>query len=318
VAVKIPISLDPAVGKSFIRELMNWTKLDHTNIVKVYDYNILPIPYFEMELCDCSLADIPKPMAVEDAAWIMFNVAEGLKHAHRQGVVHRDLKPQNIMIKEGIPKVSDWGLSRIVGGSTSSAASFTPLYAAPEQISNKFGDRNDPKVDVWQLGVVFYELVTGRPPFEGEDVVEIGMAICTQQPTPPSEINPEAKEVEDVITGCLEKYQRDRCTLEEFQRRLADYLGVKYSESLMSRDVRRSAYYCGELVVVNMKVGDIVNAYKYASDLLNYANGEVRSIVKELCEGLKERIEAGIGIEEELIKKAEVICHKVRLGFSRV
>ena len=76
---------------------MNWTKLEHENIVKVYDCNILPIPYFEMEMCDKSLAELPKPMDVKEASRIIFNIAEGLKYAHKQGIIHRDLKPQNII-----------------------------------------------------------------------------------------------------------------------------------------------------------------------------------------------------------------------------
>jgi len=106
------------------------------------------------------------------------------------------------------------------------------------------------------------------------------------------------------------------------QRDLAGYLGIKYSESLKlsvtQKDMRRSAYYCGELLLINMKIGEIVNAYKYASDLVNYADGEVKSLAKELCEELRVRIEAGLGIIEELIKKAEIICHKVRMGFREV
>ena len=203
VAVKIPISLDEATGKSFIREIENWTKLNHGNIVRVYDYNILPIPYFEMELCDCSLADIKKPIEPEKAAWLIFNIAEGLKYAHSKGIVHRDLKPQNIMLKDGIPKISDWGLSKVMTESTStSVTAFTPYYAAPEQIAG--GDK-DERTDVWQLGIIFYELVTGELPFRGDNVVEVGMAIATKQLIPPSGINPEAKDVEPIIMKCLEK-----------------------------------------------------------------------------------------------------------------
>jgi LPXTG-motif cell wall-anchored protein len=99
VAVKIPLSLDAITGKSFIAEMQNWTKLSHTNIVKLYDFNIMPLPYFEEELCDSSLADQNKPIENEEAAWILFNICEGLKFAHGQKIIHRDLKPQNILLK---------------------------------------------------------------------------------------------------------------------------------------------------------------------------------------------------------------------------
>ena len=142
VAVKVPIDLDESTGKSFIAEMQNWTKLNHPNIVKIYDYNIMPFPYFEEELCDSGLDKLKKPMGIAQAAWIIFNVCEGLKYAHNLKIIHRDLKPQNILLKNGIPKISDWGLSKIVTDVSSvTTASFTPFYAAPEQVTNKTKDQ---------------------------------------------------------------------------------------------------------------------------------------------------------------------------------
>ena len=319
VAVKIPMYLDESTGKAFIRELENWTKLDHKNIVKIYDYNILPIPYFEMELCDHSLADVDKPLDIERAGWLIFNIGEGLKYAHSKKIIHRDLKPQNILLKNGVPKISDWGLSKVLTESASATTTmaFTPYYASPEQIT---GGSTDERTDIWQLGVVFYELVTGELPFKGSNLLEIGMAITTRDPVRPSEINPEAKEVEDIILKCLEKDKEKRYqSVEELQRDLAKYLGIRYRESLKlsvtRRDFRRSAYYCCELLLLNMKINNLLEAYKYATDLLNYSQGEVKEEVQELCNQLKMRIEYGIkDVPEELIKKAEVIAHKVKVG----
>jgi len=313
VAVKIPVALDSATGKSFLKEIENWVKLDHPNIVKVYDYNILPIPYFEMELCDQSLADLPKPLK-EKAAWLIFNICEGLKYAHSRGIIHRDLKPQNIMLKDGIPKITDWGLSKILAESKSTLQAFSPLYAAPEQISKKFG-KPDKKTDIWQLGVIFYELVTGKLPFEGKDITEIGFAIVNENPKPPSEINPEAKDVEQIIMKCLEKDKNKRYqSAEELQKDLAIYLGLEYKESLKEsisvKDVKKSAYYCGELMLINLRVGDLVQAYKYASDLLKYAK-QMRKEIEEFCKELEYRIDNKIGISEELIKKADIIVYKL-------
>jgi serine/threonine protein kinase len=100
------LTLDAATGKSFIAELQNWTSMVHENIVRVKDYNIMPLPYFEMELCDGTLATLEKPCSPDHAAWLLFNICEGLKYAHARGILHRDLKPQNIMLKDGIPKIS--------------------------------------------------------------------------------------------------------------------------------------------------------------------------------------------------------------------
>jgi len=322
VAIKLPLSLDSATGKSFIKELQNWTRLKHGNIVMVYDYNILPLPYFEMELCECSLDTIKKPMDVKDAAYIIFNVADGLRYAHSQGIIHRDLKPQNIMLKRGVPKISDWGLSKVLAESSLSVAAFTPYYAAPEQISRKFG-KPDARTDIWQLGVIFYELATGELPFKGEDFVEVTSAIVMEEPALPSELNPEAKEVEHMILTCLQKSMEVRYqSMTELQRELALYLGMSCRESLKEslsvKDFSRSAYYCGELLVVNLKLGDHAGAYKYASDLLEYCKGEVENEMKALAEEVKVRLEEKLEIPQELIEKAEILVHKLKLGFERV
>ncbi|MBW9220933.1 protein kinase [Methanothermococcus sp. SCGC AD-155-M21] len=320
VAVKIPISLDESTGKSFLKEIENWTKLNHNNIVKIYNYNILPIPYFEMELCDKSLADLRKPLDIEKATWIIFNIAEGLKYAHSKKILHRDLKPQNILLKDGIPKISDWGLSKVMTESSSATTTkaFTPYYASPEQIEGKSTDK---RTDIWQLGVIFYELITGELPFKGESFVQIGMAIATKDPVKPSEINPEAKEVEKIIMKCLEKDKTKRYqSVGELQRDLSNYLGIKYKESLKlsvsRKDFKRSAYYCCDLLLLNMKINNMVEAYKYTSDLLNYTEGETKQEIKNLHEHLEYRIEHKIeNIPEELIEMAEVIVHKIKIGF---
>jgi len=88
VAVKIPISLDPETGRAFTKEIMSWNMLEHENIVRLYDSNILPVPYLEMELCEYSLEEKGKPMPVEEASRIIFEIAKGLKHAHKKGIIH--------------------------------------------------------------------------------------------------------------------------------------------------------------------------------------------------------------------------------------
>jgi len=318
VAIKVPISMDSSTGKSFIKEIENWTKLKYDNIVEVYDYNILPIPYFEMELCDKSLEDVKKPMDIEKASWIIFNAAEGLKYAHRKDIIHRDLKPKNIMLKEGIPKITDWGLSKLTTQSKSSSIqAFSPLYAAPEHISKKFGKR-DEKTDIWQLGVIFYELVTGKLPFEGDDFVEVGFKIVNDSYTPPSELNKDAEKVEPIINKCLQKKKKLRYNnVEELQKDLAEVLNIKYKaqlkKSIQKKNLSKSAYYCGELLMVNLKIGDIYQAYKYASDMINYATDNTKKFVDNLCKELQERIENKIEVNEELIKKVDIIVHKIKI-----
>ena len=324
VAVKIPLSLDENTGKAFLREISHWLQLKHPNIVKLYDANILPIPFLEMEYCESSLEKLPKPLPVEVASYIVFNIAEGLKYAHSKGIIHRDLKPSNVLLKEGIPKISDWGLSKAMAETHSTTmASFTPFYASPEQTSRRFG-KPDHRSDIWQLGVIFYQLVTGRLPFEGDDLIEVVSRIATEEPVPPSELNPEAKEIEHVILTCLEKNPDDRYqSVAELQLELATYLGLRYKKelkrSITVNDTPRAAFYAGKLMLMFLKMGNMKEAYKYASDLEFYASGELSRDVEELAEGIKVRLEEGLSFAgEELLAKAEIIAHKVSLGFEKL
>jgi len=320
VAVKVPIDLDESTGKSFIAEMQNWTKFSHPNIVKIYDYNIMPLPYFEEELCDSSLDKIKKPVDCAKAAWLIFNVCEGLKYAHARKVIHRDLKPQNILLKNGIPKISDWGLSKVVTESTSSTTtSFTPFYAAPEQVSNK---QKDQRTDIWQVGVILYELVTGSLPFTGDSMLEIVANIPTRDPQPPGDINPEAKKIEPVILRCMEKDPAKRYqSVADLQKDLAAFLKIDYKESLRmsigAKNLRQSAEYCSKLLLANLKSGDLHEAYKYATDLVNYSEGEVRDLVKELSEQIRIRIDNDLNeVPDEIIEAADLIAHKIGVGLS--
>ena len=320
VAVKIPISLDPATGKSFLREIENWTKLRHPNIVRVYDYNILPIPFFEMEFCESSFEKLPKPMEVREAALLVFNAAEGLKYAHSKGIIHRDLKPSNVLLRNGMPKISDWGLSKVVTESRSTTTtSFTPLYAAPEQLSRaKFG-RTDERTDIWQLGVIFYELVTGRPPFESDDYYELMAMILNDDPIPPSQLNPEAKEIEPIIMRMLAKRKEDRYeSVAELQGDLATYLGIELRNELKKSqtigDKKRITYYLGNLLLLSMKTGTLSGAYKYANDFTKMTSGELRAQFEELREQIKLRMEEGLELPVELIEKAEILVHEALTG----
>ncbi|WP_052304119.1 serine/threonine protein kinase [Thermococcus cleftensis] len=323
VAVKIPKTLDPAVGRAFVREITNWLHLKHPNIVELYDVNVLPVPYLEMEYCESSLARLQKPLPVDEAALIVFNIAEALKYAHGKKIVHRDLKPSNILLKNGLPKISDWGLSKVLEESTSATttASFTPYYAAPEQIDKKYG-HTDERTDIYQLGVIFYELVTGKLPFEGT-LSQVMMGILKDDPVPPSQLNPAAKEVEPIIMRMLAKRREERYqSIEELQRDLAGVLNMTYSESLKESktlgDVGRAKYYLTELLLINLKTNNAGEAYKYASDLAFYVKGELKEEVQKLAEQVKFRLEENLNIPQELVEKAEIIVHKIRVGFEKV
>jgi serine/threonine protein kinase len=322
VAVKVPIDLDESTGKSFIAEMQNWTKFNHPNIVKIYDYNIMPIPYFEEELCDTSLDKEKRPMDVTKAAWIIFNICEGLKYAHSRQIIHRDLKPQNILLKSGIPKISDWGLSKVVTDTSSATTtSFTPFYAAPEQVTNK---PKDQRTDIWQIGIILYELVTGVLPFTGDSMIEIVANIPTKTPVPPGQLNPDTKNLEPVILKCIEKDPEKRYqSVAELQKDLAAILKIDYAESLRmsigGKNFRQSAEYCSRLMLASLKSGDLNEAYKYTSDLVNYSQGDIKNLVKDLAEEIHIRIDNQIDdVPDEIIESAELIAHKIGMGLTTI
>ncbi|WP_297489916.1 DUF2341 domain-containing protein [Thermococcus sp.] len=316
VAVKVPKTLDPATGKAFVREISNWLHLKHPNIVELYDVNVIPIPYLEMEYCEGSLARLGKPMDVERASQIVFNIAEGLKYAHAKRIIHRDLKPSNILLKSGIPKISDWGLSKVMSESRSSTlSSFTPYYASPEQLSPRRFGGTDERTDIWQLGVLFYELVTGKLPFEGRDLGEVTYAIINEEPVPPGQLNPEAKAVEPIIMKMLAKRKEERyASVAELQRDLAEILNMTYVEGLRkSTDLKRTVFYIGDLALINLKAGNTAEALKYLLELRDYAGRYGRDL-DNLIEQVKLAVEEGVKLGEEAVVKADVIVHQIKMG----
>jgi hypothetical protein len=213
VAVKIPISFDEMTGRSFLNEIKAWETLRHANIVEVFGVNILPVPYVEMEFVSGSLEELQKPLAVWKAVHIIRGITDGLNYAHVHGFIHRDIKPHNILLNEDcIPKITDWGMSKVLAADIkkSSIAGFSLSYAAPEQVSPSEFGRTDERTDVYQLRVVFYELVTGSIPIGGDSIVEEGNAILRETPIPPSEYTADAGPVEKIILKCLEKQPADR------------------------------------------------------------------------------------------------------------
>jgi len=212
VALKIPLRSDETTGKSFMKEIRGWEGLYHPNIVRVNEANILPIPYIEMEYIRRTLADVPKPLPVREAARIARDLCRGLSHAHERQVIHRDIKPHNIMITDdGIPKISDWGMSKIMGiPGMPTITGFSLAYAAPEQLAPGTFGETDRRTDIYQLGCVLYELLTGRVPFPGTDMAQVTAAILSATPPLPSELNPAARPLDTIVMRCLAKKPEDR------------------------------------------------------------------------------------------------------------
>ncbi|WP_321508131.1 PQQ-binding-like beta-propeller repeat protein [uncultured Methanoregula sp.] len=222
--VKVATPMSEPDAETFMASMRNWAKLSHPNIVRLLDFNTEPVPFFEEEFCDHALAERKKPLECEEAAWIVYNISEGLRFAHHRHVTHLDLQPHNILFKNGIPKISGFGLSRILADSPD-APGMLPAryYAAPEQVENR---TKDERTDIWHLGVIFYELVTGLLPFEGDSMAAIGMSITTGNPKSPGEIVPGAQGVNAIIMRCLEQDPAKRYqSTSALQKDLSPYLG---------------------------------------------------------------------------------------------
>lgn len=212
VAVKIPIQTDEQTGRSLLREMGVWRTLVHPGIVQVYAANILPIPYVEMEYLPGNLSEIPLPLGPCDAAWIVMNVAIALEFAHERGVIHRDLKPGNILLTDtGMPKIGDWGLSRNdMAPAETTLHGFSLSYAAPEQLDPARFGRTTNRTDIYQLGVIFYQLVTGVLPFPGESIADITRERLDGNVRPPSARVPSAGVFDAIIQRCLAVRPEDR------------------------------------------------------------------------------------------------------------
>jgi parallel beta-helix repeat protein len=229
VAVKIPVSFDEATGKTFMKEMRVWEDLHHPNIVEITAANILPLPYVEMEYFDRSLDRCTKPLDPSMAVRIIQGIAEGLSYAHHKGVIHRDLKPQNILLAADLtPKIADWGLSRLLSqDTTASVTGFSLPYASPEQLSPRQFGSTGPWTDIYQMGVILYELLFGILPFGGEGMYETGTAIISTPPSPPENMRPEIARLLPVILRCLEKEPSKRYqSAEEFQEDLKQHLDL--------------------------------------------------------------------------------------------
>jgi serine/threonine protein kinase len=151
-------------------------------------------------------------LSAERAVALAKPIAEGLAEAHRLGVIHRDLKPQNIMIdREGNPKIMDFGIARRLSGSSLTVAETligTPHYMSPEQAA---GESVDQRSDLYALGAILYEMVTGRPPFEGENSLVVALKHKTEAPRHPRELNAEVPAALDrLILKCLAKKKDER------------------------------------------------------------------------------------------------------------
>jgi tetratricopeptide (TPR) repeat protein len=212
---------DPAELLRFLAEAQAVAALQHPHIVQVHEIGEHGgLPYFTLEFVPGgSLADRLRgqPQLPADAARLTEALARAVHCAHEKGIVHRDLKPANVLLVEGpetplgdcTAKVTDFGLARRVGvgsGQTQSGAVMgTPSYMAPEQAKG-LGKEAGPPADVYALGAILYELLTGRPPFRGATPTDTLIQVVADEPVPPSRLQPKLpRDLETICLKCLHK-----------------------------------------------------------------------------------------------------------------
>ncbi len=221
VALKVlppELAHSPTAAERFSHEAHNMARLSHPNIVKVYEVGEQDgIHYFAMEYVEGkgTLRDVIEregPMSSERAAEIGAQVADGLGYAHSQGVIHRDVKPANIMIDQhGQAVVTDFGIAKVdeVSGLTATGVTIgAPEYMSPEQVK---GNPIDGRSDIYSLGVTLYEMVSGRVPFVATTPIALAMKHVNEFPHDPRELRPECPEwLASIILRALAKEPAER------------------------------------------------------------------------------------------------------------
>ncbi len=221
VAVKVPsmqFESDPGFYSRFQREEEIGRLLNHPYILHVVPVDQKSRPYMAMELLEGQtlrqlMRSVPQ-LPVEDALKIASRLCDALDHMHKQNIIHRDLKPENVMIcNDGTLRIMDFGIAKAAGMRRLTFSGFSPVmgtpdYMAPEQVKGKRGDE---RTDLYSLGAMLYEMVTGSVPFEGANPYIVMNSRLTGDPVAPRKVNPQIPpQVEEIILHAMERNPADR------------------------------------------------------------------------------------------------------------
>ncbi|WP_456366813.1 protein kinase domain-containing protein [Thermococcus sp.] len=339
VALKIP-RIDERTSSLFIKEVAAWYNLNHDNIVRLYKADILPVPYLEMEFVEGvevngklvrDLDAYPKPVDEKTALKLIMGIAKGLKHAHDRGIYHLDLKPLNVLLKGDLtPKITDWGLARISArGALDGVRGYSIGYAAPEQLDEETFGMSDHRTDIYQLGLIFYELLTGRPPYPGVTPYNIEMKILSKdtKPRPPSYFNSALAKYDGIFEKLLAKKKEDRYqSVEEFLSALESLgklkrekedlrkttLAMKRSKSreeferLKIKSIRQTV----AIAVLSAKLNDKALLLEALDDLRFHTRENFDDLVNLIAQ-VEMLIREGIPISGSLAEKIEVLVRRI-------
>jgi tetratricopeptide (TPR) repeat protein len=209
----------PESLERFQTEAQTVARLRHPNVIQIYEIGACEgRPFFTLELAEGGslaqkLKDQPQPP--RQGAQLVETLARAMEAAHRLGIVHRDLKPSNVLLTaDGVPKISDFGLAKQLEKTSahthSGALLGTPSYMAPEQARGSPREIG-PATDVYALGAILYELLTGRPPFKAASTVDTVFQVLHQEPIPPYRLQPKTpRDLETICLKCLHKQPRQR------------------------------------------------------------------------------------------------------------
>ncbi len=288
----------PQNRQRFETEARSLAHIQHPGVAQIYEVGQSGnTPYLAMQLVPGPSLDVytdGQPLEPEVAARIVMNLAQTLHSCHEQGIIHRDLKPGNVLIPDvEHPKVTDFGLAKLLDSehniTQTGDVMGTPGYMAPEQASGVV--RNiGPSVDIYGLGAILYDLVTGHPPFSSPDPVQTMMKVLTDPPVPPRVLQPRLPvDLETIILKCLEKKKAHRYqTAAELAEDLQRFLGGQPISARPTPFYRKAAMWVTRhpvlstgMALLALLVAGVIGGISYHNFQLQTALDRSERIIKE-------------------------------------
>jgi serine/threonine protein kinase len=302
VALKVPKELNQYAEDVFFREIESWNKLKHKNIVELIKPRAKPIPHLIIEYVDGptlhkKIRD--EKLDIKEACHIAFDVARGLKYAESQDIIHCDLNPKNILLSNIDAKITDYGMAKTV--STTSRRLGNPAYNAPEQLNNEIPDCS---TEVYQFGLIFYEMITGVNPFDRGDEEGTKRAIKEELPQPPSLLNENAKPFDDIIMRCLAKKPDERPALHHIRMKISEYMKKCHGEELRITPAIGNESYVKSIIknalydAKDNNISGCTHSLKTATEISSNTTlkNKVKNIIEHLDACKEEKVEIGEGI----------------------